>query len=54
LGEKEEEKIFHQSNLSVISSFSEEWIDSVTKSWRFGSAQWDKTERIEMTTLDFW
>jgi 16S rRNA A1518/A1519 N6-dimethyltransferase RsmA/KsgA/DIM1 with predicted DNA glycosylase/AP lyase activity len=24
LGEKEEEKIFHQSNLSVISSFSEE------------------------------
>jgi FkbM family methyltransferase len=52
LGEKEGEKTFYISDDSVLSSFSEEWINSVIESKRFGTHKWHKTELIEMTTLD--
>ncbi|OAV73465.1 methyltransferase, FkbM family [Bacteroidales bacterium Barb6] len=52
LGEKEEEKIFYISDISVLSSFSEEWIDSVENSKRFGSYKWRKAQLMKITTLD--
>lgn len=42
---------FHIADSSVISSFSDEWIDSVKKD-RFRAHSWDKTIEVEMTTLD--
>jgi FkbM family methyltransferase len=52
LGENEEEKTFYISDVSTLSSFSEEWINSVLKSKRFGTHQWKKTKCIEIKTLD--
>ena len=51
LGEKEEEKDFFISNASVISSFSEEWINSV-KQMRFKEYNWNTVQKVRMTTLD--
>lgn len=51
LGEKEEEKEFFISNASTISSFSKEWIDSV-KQDRFKEYNWNKVQKVQMTTLD--
>lgn len=51
LGEAESIKDFHISDATTISSFSEEWIDSV-KQERFKNYNWDRTVKIEMTTLD--
>jgi len=51
LGESECVKKFHISNASTISSFSEEWINSV-KEGRFKDYNWNKVIKIEMTTLD--
>lgn len=51
LCEKECVRTFHISNASTISSFSEEWINSV-KEERFVNNTWDKTVEVEMTTLD--
>lgn len=39
------------ANASTISSFSKDWIDSV-KDDRFKDYNWNKTEEIEMTTLE--
>jgi FkbM family methyltransferase len=51
LGEAEEIKDFHLSSGSPMSSFSEEWINSV-KDGRFKGYTWDKVVKVEMTTLD--
>ncbi|MEI6752268.1 MAG: FkbM family methyltransferase [Paludibacter sp.] len=51
LGEKECVKDFHISDASTISSFSDEWIESV-KEGRFKNHTWNKTVKVEMTTLD--
>lgn len=51
LGENEGFQKFHISNTSTISSFSEEWINSV-KDARFKEHNWDKTIEVDMTTLD--
>lgn len=42
---------FHISNASTISSFSDEWIQSV-KQDRFKEYNWNKTIEVQMTTLD--
>lgn len=44
-------KDFHIANVSTISSFSDEWINSV-KEGRFKQYNWKKTVKVEMTTLD--
>ncbi|MEI6554419.1 MAG: FkbM family methyltransferase [Paludibacter sp.] len=51
LGEKECLKDFHISDVSTISSFSDEWIESVKEN-RFKNHNWNKTVKVEMTTLD--
>ncbi len=51
LGEAESVKDFYISNLSVLSSFSEDWITSV-KNTRFKAYNWNKVVKVEMTTLD--
>ncbi len=42
---------FHISNVNTISSFSDEWINSV-KVDRFKKYNWNKVVKVEMTTLD--
>lgn len=51
LGEREGIENFHISNIDTISSFSDEWINSV-KDDRFKEFNWDKQVKVEMTTLD--
>ncbi len=51
LGKSEGIENFHISNASTISSFSNEWINSV-KNNRFKEYNWDKVIKVEMTTLD--
>jgi FkbM family methyltransferase len=51
LSDEEGVKEFFISDESTISSFSKEWIDKV-KEGRFKYYSWNKTEKIEMTTLD--
>jgi FkbM family methyltransferase len=51
LGESAGVKNFHISNASTISSFSDEWINSV-KNNRFKEFNWNKVVKVEMTTLD--
>ncbi len=51
LGEKEEIKNFFVSNASSISSFSEDWIESV-KTQRFKDYTWAKPIKINVTTLN--
>lgn len=51
LGEKECMRKFHICNANTISSFSEEWINSLQKT-RFKEYSWDRIIEVEMTTLD--
>ncbi|MBC7947577.1 MAG: FkbM family methyltransferase [Chitinophagaceae bacterium] len=51
LGEAEGVKEMHISDSDTISSFSEQWISKV-KEGRFQTHNWNKTESIQMTTLD--
>jgi FkbM family methyltransferase len=51
LCEQECTRQFHLSNASTISSFSDEWIQSV-KQERFKEYNWNKTIEVQMTTLD--
>lgn len=44
-------KFYMSSKSTPLSSFSEEWVDSM-KTNRFQSEEWDRVEEIEMTTLD--
>jgi FkbM family methyltransferase len=52
LGAKEGEAEMQISSVNVISSISQEWIDSVKKSGRFAKYKWDKSQTIQLTTLD--
>jgi len=51
LSDSEEVKKFYISNVSPLSSFSEEWINAV-KEKRFKKYNWKKVVEIQMTTLD--
>lgn len=52
LCEEESEREIHISSaLPLVSSFSEEWINKV-KDTKLKGYDWDKTEKIRMTTLD--
>lgn len=51
LGDHEDIKDFHISDVNTISSFSVEWINSV-KQQRFKDHNWNEVVKIEMTTLD--
>lgn len=51
LGEVEDIKDFHISKYDALSSFSDEWINSVKKK-RFKGNKWNKIVKTEITTLD--
>ena len=51
LGKEEGVEKFHISNATTISSFSEDWIESVRDD-RFKGYEWNETREVEMTTLD--
>jgi FkbM family methyltransferase len=51
LGETEDVKDFHISKYDALSSFSDDWINSV-KNGRFKGNNWDMIIKMEMTTLD--
>jgi FkbM family methyltransferase len=40
------------SNAHTISSLSPEWISATRQSGRFSAFTWDRTERVDITTLD--
>jgi FkbM family methyltransferase len=40
------------SDASTISSLSRDWIDAVRGSGRFAAYRWDRTQPVQMTTLD--
>lgn len=53
LGDTNETKIMHIStNANILSSFSEDWIDSTRQSGRFKNIKWNEKREIQMTTLD--
>ena len=52
LGAIEGIKKFYIADSSTISTFSEDYIKAVKESGRFGNNNWNRTEEIEMTTLD--
>ena len=52
LGPKEEIRSLHISDAHTVSSFSDDWIESVQKSKRFGPVRWGRSTPVEMTTLD--
>ncbi len=52
LGEKEGMVEFYKSNVSTLSTFSKDWIQSVQDSGRFRQFQWNEKTIVEMTTLD--
>ncbi|HZI54901.1 MAG TPA: FkbM family methyltransferase [Chitinophagaceae bacterium] len=51
VGSKNETKEFFLADDSLISSFNQEWIEGM-KSSHFQKKKWDKTEKIEIVTLD--
>jgi FkbM family methyltransferase len=51
LGSKAEIKNFYEADISSLSTFSEEWIESV-KQTRFKQHSWQSSKKIEITTLD--
>jgi FkbM family methyltransferase len=52
LGEKEGIATFFLSSSTEFSSFAKDWVDSVQKDRFAGVHSWNKTETIEMTTID--
>jgi len=52
LGTKEETKEFYISNISSLSTFSNEWINTVEASSRFENSTWERKEIVALTTLD--
>jgi FkbM family methyltransferase len=52
LGERDGEGELMISDAHTISSFSEDWIDSVKASGRFSNYRWDRKKTVQMTTLD--
>jgi FkbM family methyltransferase len=51
VGSKNEVKDFFISNHNQLSTFSEEWIDTL-KTNRFKESEWNEVEKIEIVTLD--
>jgi FkbM family methyltransferase len=51
LGARQEIKNFYEADLSALSTFSEEWMETVKKT-RFKQHSWHTTEKIEVTTLE--
>lgn len=51
-GANEDKKPFYVANVSVLSTFSEEFIVSTQKSGRFEKYNWKRTNLIDITTLD--
>ena len=53
VGEKIETKLMYiATNANILSSFSQEWINSTQSSGRFKNIKWNTTRKIEMLTLD--
>jgi hypothetical protein len=52
LGESEGEAEIMISNASTISSLSQEWVEAVQKSGRFGEYRWEARQPVQLTTLD--
>lgn len=52
LGPAEEIRNLHISDAHTVSSFSQDWIESVQQSRRFGSIVWQKSTPVQMTTVD--
>ena len=52
LGESEGEAELLVSDASTISSLSKEWIEQVKASGRFSTYQWNKTEKVAVSTFD--
>lgn len=53
LSDKEEELEMYVSKIhSSLSSFSKEWVETTKETKRFGDAEWEKSSKIPMTTLD--
>lgn len=51
LGAEESEKDLYIADYSTISSMAEDWIESVKQS-RFKQHNWEKKEKVKITTLD--
>ncbi len=51
LGEKEEVKLFYEADNSVLSTFSDSYIEKV-KNTRHKTSVWKKSKKIQITTLD--
>jgi FkbM family methyltransferase len=43
----------HTSDLTAISSLSKEWMNATRKSGRFAGAEWNRTEPVYLTRIDF-
>jgi len=52
LGEKKGEAELKISDATTISSLSQEWINSVKASGRFSAYNWEKAEKVQITTFD--
>jgi FkbM family methyltransferase len=52
LGKTEGETEMFIADASIISSLSTRWIEAVRRSGRFSENNWDKKQRVEITTLD--
>lgn len=52
LGGTEGEANMLKTDATTISSLSPEWIRAVRESGRFAQYEWNKTERVDVTTLD--
>ncbi|GAA4456197.1 hypothetical protein GCM10023189_25030 [Nibrella saemangeumensis] len=52
IGAKNETKTFHISDANTLSTFSEEWIESVQSTGRFEGYSWSSERQIEIITLD--
>ena len=42
----------HVNAMSVLSTVSKRWISETEQSGRFAESKWEKTEEVELTTLD--
>lgn|SRR5208337_675267 len=52
LGEKAGVADMHISTARVLSTLSDEWINSVSRTGRFGDEQWTAREQVQVSTFD--
>jgi FkbM family methyltransferase len=52
LGDSEGKAEIMISNAPILSSLSPEWVQAVRRSGRFSQQNWDRSEVVEVTTLD--